>query len=75
MGSDQWSRESEASLLSTTTVNGFIVCLRELSRTDTQQNLDIYTEKFKGVDTFDFKSYKSSHWRALGLKLHATYFM
>ena len=70
---DQWSRESETSLLSTTSVNGFLVCLRELVRTNSLQDIESYQTKLKGVESFKFKEFKSSHWKALGLELYEKY--
>jgi DGQHR domain-containing protein len=70
---DQWSREYETSLLSTTSVNGFLVCLRELVRANSLHDIETYKQKLIGIESFNFKNFKSSHWKALGLKLYETY--
>ncbi len=73
--SDRWSRENKVnSVLSPTTINGFIVCLRELIKNDLIGDIDYYKKQLQGIENFDFSQYKSSHWKQLGLAIYEKYF-
>ncbi|SER48557.1 DGQHR domain-containing protein [Vreelandella subterranea] len=69
-------------ILSPTSVNGFLICLRELIANDfifyDEERKEIkkpnYYEKLEGIDEFNFLSYTSSSWGNLGHKIYTTYF-
>jgi hypothetical protein len=60
--------------LSTTVINGMIVCLRRIVEEGKERNLDSYKEKLKNVKDFKFGSYKSSQYGSLGRALFEKYF-
>lgn len=71
----KWSLENkELCILSPTTINGFIVCLRELIKAGSTHDVEYYKARFADIDAFNFKNYKSSHWKQLGVTLHTDYF-
>ena len=74
IGPDNWKSQADGGLLSPTLVNGFIVCLRELVTHRKSTSGSFYASSLKGLNTFPFKDYKSSHWRRLGLKIAETHF-
>jgi hypothetical protein len=74
-GADNWRPVAkDGGLLSPTTVNGFIVCLRLLVENNLVEAQAAYQSKMQGIEKFKFGGYKSSHWKALGEKLFNTYF-
>lgn len=67
---DMWTTKRNVSrVLSTTTINGFIFCMRKLIEHDLVGDFEFYKEGF-GKLNLDFRPakfpYKSSHWRKLG---------
>lgn len=74
-GQNEWVPVTkEGGLLSPTTVNGFIVCLRLLVENGLTSSQTTYQQKLQGINKFKFGGYKSSHWKALGQKLFDNYF-
>jgi DGQHR domain-containing protein len=61
-------------VLSTTVVNGVIVCLRHIVDAGKEREIDIYRKRLKGVDSFNFGEYRSSQYGALGSALFSKYF-
>lgn len=73
--SDKWSRlDLKKCVITPTTINGFIVCLRELIKTNKISDEESYKTKLAGIDQFDFSTYKSSHWKQLGVALFNQFF-
>jgi len=73
--SDLWSPDRKVSLLLTpTSINGLINCLRLLIENGKTGDLNYYAHRLKGINNFKFKNYKSSQWRSLGLDLFNKYF-
>ncbi|MGS2743575.1 DGQHR domain-containing protein [Halomonas sp. LS-001] len=81
---DMWEARSKKGkgILSPTTINGFLICLRELISTnkiyydpsnDCIKNPN-YEQGTKNIDSFDFLSYTSSGWNDLGKKVYSEYF-
>lgn len=74
-GADNWKPVTkDGGMLSPTTVNGFIVCLRLLVENNLTGTQATYQSQIHGIEKFKFGGYKSSHWKALGEKLFSTYF-
>lgn len=72
---EQWDIENNLEcILGPTSINGFIVCLRELVLHGMTGDSNYYAEKLKGVSDFKFSTYKSSHWKKLGLELFKQFF-
>lgn len=72
---EKWSRENkELTVLSPTTINGLIVCLRELIKNGQMANQEVYAQKLIGLDSFEFKKFKSSNWNQLGLSIYDEFF-
>jgi len=60
--------------LSTTIINGLIICFRKLIEENKIGDLAYYQKKFTGVDKFNFKEYKSSQYGSLARKLFDQFF-
>jgi len=67
-------RNDPHAILNVTTVNGIINCLRLLIQNNQRGSADFYKKKLVGIDTFKFRSYKSSQYRKMGQALYDTYF-
>jgi hypothetical protein len=70
MDKDIWTQDKKKSrVLTTTTINGLIFCLRKLIENKKTGDFDYYAAKFSSLKISftpeDFK-YKSSHWKKLG---------
>lgn len=76
MGSTTWkpSTPRDRQLLSTTTINGFLVCIRLLVGTNAHRGRDFYSKRFSTLKSVEFSDYKSSAWKALGEKIYETCF-
>jgi hypothetical protein len=63
-------------MLTTTIINGFIVCLRLLVEHQKLHAFDWYKAKFAASDLnkFPFSRYKSSQYGSLGQDLYKAYF-
>jgi DGQHR domain-containing protein len=73
--SELWDVNRKRSrVLTTTTINGLISCLRELIEKGKTGDFDYYKRCFSKLNTDNFKpenfKYKSSHWKALGTDLY-----
>ena len=75
LSKEKWSRDNkELTVLSPTTINGLIICLRELIKNDLVTDQETYTNQLKGIDSFEFKNFKSSNWNKLGLAIYDKFF-
>ncbi len=61
-------------VLTVTFINGVLNVLRLLIENGKVTTMDSYINKLKGIDSFDFKSYKSSQYRKMGEKIYSDYF-
>ena len=73
---DGWyvARNDHKSILSVTTINGILNTLRFLIQNDKISTYEDYKEKLKGIEEFNFKDYKSSQYRKMGLAIYEKYF-
>lgn len=75
---DEWglySPKEKKGLLSITFINGFLNLLRYIIENDKKlYTHNEYIKKLKGLDSFDFRSYKTSHYRAMGADLYERFF-
>ena len=76
LGPDKWkpSTPRDRQLLSTTTINGFFVCIRLLVGSNVRRGRTFYSQKFSQLHTVRFNIYKSSAWKALGTKIYESCF-
>lgn len=76
--SDEWqlySPKEKKGLLSITFINGFLNLLRFVNENDRKLYAqEEYIKKLKGLCSFDFRSYKTSHYRAMGNDLYEKFF-
>ncbi len=68
IGPERWkvSTAKDRQLLSTTTINGFFVCIRRLIESQTPRSDASYKQQMMPLATLPFSHYKSSAWKALG---------
>lgn len=73
---EKWimNRSEPDAILNVTTINGMINCLRILIENNLTGDVPYYRLKLAGVDSFDFKKYKSSQYRQMGQDLYTKYF-
>ncbi|WP_128575797.1 hypothetical protein [Pseudomonas piscis] len=69
-----WQIGHESKLLTPTSINGFIKCLRLILLNGADRGFEHYRAKLSGIRDFDFTPYKSSHWNQLGEDLYSAYF-
>lgn len=74
---EQWEAYSPSTpkgLLTVTTINGILNVLRKLIENNKVGDSKFYIAKLKGVDSYNFKSFKSSQYRKLGEDIYDKYF-
>ncbi|WP_443945090.1 DGQHR domain-containing protein [Pedobacter sp. AW1-32] len=73
---EKWSidKNEPAAMLNVTVINGIINLLRILIENGKTGDVAYYKSKIIGVDSFDFKSYKSSQYRQMGQALFDQFF-
>jgi hypothetical protein len=73
---ERWttSKKIKGRALSTTVINGMIVCLRKIVEEGKDRSLESYKERLKDIRDFKFGSYKSSQYGSLGRTLFNKYF-
>jgi DGQHR domain-containing protein len=73
---DRWTTDKKIKgrMLTTTHINGFIVCLRKIIENDRLHAFEYYRSKLLDVHTFQFSGYRSSHYGAMGEALYKKYF-
>jgi DGQHR domain-containing protein len=73
---EQWrvDRKDNNAILTVTTINGFINCLRLLVKNGKLGNEDSYKKQLSKVGSMGFKKYKSSQYGKMGEYLYANYF-
>jgi hypothetical protein len=73
----KWTMDSKAKnrVLSTTALNGFIICLRMLIESKkTKKSFEEYHASFKDLESFSFSKYKSSQYGTLATELYNKFF-
>lgn len=70
----QVDRSDKKAILTVTTVNGIINCMRLLIENNKLSGEAFYKVKLNGVESFNFKKYKSSQYRRLGEDLYIKFF-
>jgi DGQHR domain-containing protein len=73
---ERWTTDKNVKgrMLTTTHINGFIVCLRKIIENDRLHSFDYYRERLSEVQSFPFNSYRSSHYGAMGEQMYRKYF-
>ncbi|GAC1030779.1 hypothetical protein thsps21_16060 [Pseudomonas sp. No.21] len=76
LDSSKWKidRKDPNCILSVTTINGILNCLRLLTKNKKLDKSKGYSSKLTAINNFNFKNYKSSQYRQMGEKLYSTYF-
>lgn len=76
LGPEKWKPSSprDKQLLSTTTINGFLVSIRLIIESNARRGRTAYSQKFGQLHAVRFNTYKSSAWKALGTKIYETCF-
>ncbi len=69
-----WDIGQESKILTPTSINGFLKCLRLILENGDERGLDSYKKRFTEISKFEFGNYKSSQWNQLGSDLYARYF-
>lgn len=69
-----WVVGDEKRILTPTSINGFLKCLRLILANNIQRDFAFYEEKFLEIKTFPFVEYKSSQWNQLGIDLYNRFF-
>lgn len=68
------SKDEKNKVLSTTALNGFIICLRKLIEEGKMGDQQFYEGKLKNIDSFDFSIYKSSQYGQMSRDLYDEFF-
>ncbi len=73
---DRWTidKTNKNRVLSTTSINGFIVCFRRIIEEKKTGEFAKYKSKLAGIDKFHFKKFKSSQYGAMGRELYDKFF-
>lgn len=71
---ENWSIDHESKMLTPTSVNGLIRCLRIILENKKNRTQDEYLERLKNFSDFDFENYKSSHWNMMGIAIYNQFF-
>lgn len=73
---ERWaiSRRGNDAILNLTFINAAINCMRQLIRHDISGDFQYYKDKFKDIDSFDFSTYKTTHYNRMGVDWFNLYF-
>lgn len=74
---EQWNTYSHSTpngILTVTFINGVLNVLRLLVQNNKVSSVDNYRTLLKGVNSFNFKQYKSSQYRKMGEDIYHIYF-
>ncbi|MHB0805882.1 ParB N-terminal domain-containing protein [Stutzerimonas nitrititolerans] len=69
-----WHVEHESKMLTPTSVNGLIRCLRLIVVNGDVRSLENYQRRLRNFGDFNFEDYKSSHWNLMGMAIYDRYF-
>ncbi|ELK4741073.1 DGQHR domain-containing protein [Pseudomonas aeruginosa] len=70
----QWHIDHESKMLTPTSINGLIRCLRLIIENEDNMSLETYRDRLKRFGDFDFNQFKSSHWNLMGTSIYEKYF-
>lgn len=73
---NKWSTNKDVKdkVLSTTAINGIIICLRRIIEEGKTSNQDFYQSKLETINSFNFSEYKSSQYGRMGRDLYDKFF-
>ncbi|WP_262692481.1 DGQHR domain-containing protein [Kordiimonas aestuarii] len=76
MPSDKWvtERNIKGRLLTTTFINGLLICLRHIVENDKLGDLSYYSKRLDGIDAFAFGDYHSSQYGRMGEEIYKKHF-
>lgn len=69
-----WEIGHNEKMLTTTSINGFLNCLKLILENQDQRGFDFYKSCLQGICKFKFSDYKSSHWSKFGKDFYQTFF-
>lgn len=69
-----WHVGHEKKMLTPTSINGLIRCLRMIIEKGDERSQEHYNKCLSGFADFKFEDFKSSHWNTMGIALHEKYF-
>lgn len=69
------SKDVKNKVLSTTAINGFIICLRRIIKEGKIGDQKYYESKLSKINKFDFAKYKSSQYGRMGNDLYDEFFL
>jgi hypothetical protein len=74
--SEKWTADKKVKdrILTTTNINGFINCLRQIVDHKKTYSLQYYKGKLKDVESFPFTDYRSSQYVRMGEDMYKKYF-
>jgi len=74
--SERWTSDKKQKdrILTTTNINGFINCLRQIVDHDKTHAIQYYKSRLKDIDKFPFKNYRSSQYVRMGEDMYKKYF-
>lgn len=74
--SERWTsnKKQKDRILTTTNINGFINCLRQIVEHDKTHSIQYYKSRLTDVDKFPFKNYRSSQYVRMGEDMYKKYF-
>ena len=78
LSSEQWKTYSPSTpkgILGVTFINGALNVIRLLIENNKIASTEIYTQKLRNIEEFDFKKYKSSQYRKLGQAIYEKFFL
>ncbi len=73
---NKWTTDKDVKgkVLTTTAINGFIICLRKIIENGKLGDQKFYESKLSKINTFDFSKYKSSQYGQMGRDLYDNFF-
>ena len=73
---ERWTSDKKQKdrILTTTNINGFINCLRQIVEHDKTHAIQYYKSRMKDIDKFPFKNYRSSQYVRMGEDMYMRYF-
>lgn len=73
---DKWTADKKVKgrLLTTTNINGWVICLRKIIELDKVHAFEYYKGKLAELSKFDFSKYRSSQYGRMAEDMYAKYF-
>lgn len=68
------SKRGNNAVLNLTFINASINCLRQLIKNHMNGDFNYYRDKFKHIDSFNFSTYKTTHYNRMGIDWFNLYF-